>query len=170
MSTWVPGLQLNGVLLLLSPVCSLTHQLIDHLMGESDGVPKDPNYIFRLYMALGNYEKAAKTAVIIAKQEQVRSKSNETGVLSGDLRVRLVVGFQEEIVHMICPQKVGERVFGRSPARPAVFRRDGRTGCAALRGVFGGAFMPQTADCEPPRRRPPAWPPLGCPPGAAPAR
>lgn len=49
---------------------TLTHQLIDHLMGESDGVPKDPNYIFRLYMALGNYEKAAKTAVIIAKQEQ----------------------------------------------------------------------------------------------------
>eukprot|EP01006_Ploeotia_vitrea_P030251 TRINITY_DN62715_c0_g1_i1.p1 TRINITY_DN62715_c0_g1~~TRINITY_DN62715_c0_g1_i1.p1 ORF type:complete len:1401 (+),score=199.79 TRINITY_DN62715_c0_g1_i1:64-4266(+) len=49
---------------------SLTHTLIDFLMGETDGIPKDPNYIFRLYMALGSYEKAAKTAVIIAKQEQ----------------------------------------------------------------------------------------------------
>mmetsp|Transcript_29922 Transcript_29922/g.80403 ORF Transcript_29922/g.80403 Transcript_29922/m.80403 type:complete len:508 (-) Transcript_29922:54-1577(-) len=48
----------------------LTHTLIDFLMGETDGVPKDPNYIFRLYMALGNYPQAAKTAVIIARQEQ----------------------------------------------------------------------------------------------------
>ena len=48
----------------------LTHTLIDYLMGEEDGVPKDPNYIFRLYMALGNYKQASKTAVIIARQEQ----------------------------------------------------------------------------------------------------
>jgi WD repeat-containing protein 19 len=25
----------------------LTHTLIDYLMGETDGVPKDPNYIYR---------------------------------------------------------------------------------------------------------------------------
>eukprot|EP01012_Entosiphon_sulcatum_P034005 TRINITY_DN4306_c0_g1_i1.p1 TRINITY_DN4306_c0_g1~~TRINITY_DN4306_c0_g1_i1.p1 ORF type:complete len:1383 (+),score=422.30 TRINITY_DN4306_c0_g1_i1:301-4449(+) len=49
---------------------TLTHLLMDFLMGEPDGQPKDPNYIFKLYMALGNYEKAGKTAVIIAKQEQ----------------------------------------------------------------------------------------------------
>ena len=48
----------------------LTHTLIDFLMGETDGVPKDPNYIFRLYMALGNYPQAAKTALIISRQEQ----------------------------------------------------------------------------------------------------
>ena len=48
----------------------LTHSLIDFLMGEADGVPKDPKYIFRLYMALGNYPQAAKTAMIIARQEQ----------------------------------------------------------------------------------------------------
>lgn len=48
----------------------LTHTLIDFLMGETDGVPKDPNYIFRLYMALGNFPQAAKTALIIARQEQ----------------------------------------------------------------------------------------------------
>jgi WD repeat-containing protein 19 len=34
----------------------------------ADRVPKDPNYIFRLYMALGNYRQAARTAVIIARQ------------------------------------------------------------------------------------------------------
>ncbi|OQR99725.1 hypothetical protein ACHHYP_04614 [Achlya hypogyna] len=48
----------------------LTHTLIDFLMGDTDGIPKDPNYIFRLYMALGNYAQAAKTAIIIARQEQ----------------------------------------------------------------------------------------------------
>lgn len=48
----------------------LTHTLIDHLMGENDGIPKDPNHIFRLYMALGNYAQAAKTAIIISRQEQ----------------------------------------------------------------------------------------------------
>ena len=49
---------------------TLTHQLIDFLVGEKDGVPKDPNYIYRLYMALKKYEDASKTALIIAKQEQ----------------------------------------------------------------------------------------------------
>jgi WD repeat-containing protein 19 len=34
------------------------------------GVPKDPNYIYRLHMALKRYEDASKTALIIAKQEQ----------------------------------------------------------------------------------------------------
>ena len=27
-------------------------QLIDYLMGETDGAPKDAKYLFRLYMAL----------------------------------------------------------------------------------------------------------------------
>lgn len=49
---------------------TLTNKLIDYLMGESDGEPKDPSYIFKLYMALGSYEKAAKTSVIIAIKEQ----------------------------------------------------------------------------------------------------
>ena len=33
----------------------MTHTLVDFLMGETDNVPKDPHYIFQLYMALGNY-------------------------------------------------------------------------------------------------------------------
>jgi WD repeat-containing protein 19 len=49
---------------------NLTHELIDFLVGEKDGVPKNPNYIYRLYMAMKKYEDAAKTALIIARQEQ----------------------------------------------------------------------------------------------------
>ncbi|CCW63459.1 unnamed protein product [Phytomonas sp. EM1] len=49
---------------------ALTSKLIDFLMGDTDGQPKDPSYIFRLYMALGCYEKASKTCVIIAAREQ----------------------------------------------------------------------------------------------------
>ncbi|CAL1601444.1 unnamed protein product [Knipowitschia caucasica] len=49
---------------------SLTTQLIDYLMGESDGVPRDAKYLFRLYMALQQYREAARTAIIIAREEQ----------------------------------------------------------------------------------------------------
>ncbi|XP_062135942.1 WD repeat-containing protein 19 [Drosophila sulfurigaster albostrigata] len=49
----------------------LATQLIEFLLGESDGVPKDPRYLFRLYMARKHYKDAAKTAVIIANQEQL---------------------------------------------------------------------------------------------------
>jgi WD repeat-containing protein 19 len=48
----------------------LAHRLLDYLMGEVDGEPKDPKNIFKLYMALGSFEKAAKTAVLIANKEQ----------------------------------------------------------------------------------------------------
>ena len=48
----------------------LTHQLIDYLMGEIDGIPKDAKYLFRLYMALKRYREAARTAIIIARDDQ----------------------------------------------------------------------------------------------------
>ncbi len=48
----------------------LSRQLIDFLMGETDGVPKDAKYLFRLYMAKRQYREAAKTAIIIAREEQ----------------------------------------------------------------------------------------------------
>ncbi len=48
----------------------LTHKLIDYLMGEMDGMPKDAKYLFRLYMALKRYKEAARTAIIIAKDDQ----------------------------------------------------------------------------------------------------
>ncbi|KAA3676291.1 WD repeat-containing protein 19 [Paragonimus westermani] len=48
----------------------LTHLLIVYLMGEADGVPKDARHLFRLYMVLKQYKEAARTAVIIAREEQ----------------------------------------------------------------------------------------------------
>ncbi|NWH83666.1 WDR19 protein, partial [Aegithalos caudatus] len=49
---------------------ALTNQLIDYLMGEGDGMPQDAKYLFRLYMALKQYRDAARTAIIIAREEQ----------------------------------------------------------------------------------------------------
>lgn len=49
---------------------SLTHLLIEYLMGEHDGNPKDAKYLFKLYLSLKKYVEAAKTAILIAKQEQ----------------------------------------------------------------------------------------------------
>ena len=52
----------------------LTNTLIDFLIGEVDGIPKDPRYIFKLYLALGNFTEAVQTAIIIARQEQERGQ------------------------------------------------------------------------------------------------
>lgn len=49
----------------------LASQLIEFLLGESDGRPKDPKLLFRLYMARKQFKEAAKAAVIIANQEQI---------------------------------------------------------------------------------------------------
>ena len=48
----------------------LVRQLHDFLIGDSDGVVKDLNFIFRLYLSIGEYGQAANTAVLIAQQEQ----------------------------------------------------------------------------------------------------
>ncbi|XP_037071367.1 LOW QUALITY PROTEIN: WD repeat-containing protein 19-like [Pollicipes pollicipes] len=62
----------------------LAKQVIDFLLGEQDGVPKDPKYLFRLYMARKMYRESAKTAVIIAKEEQkVGSYRNAHDMLLG---------------------------------------------------------------------------------------
>lgn len=49
----------------------LASQLIEFLLGETDGRPKDPKLLFRLYMARKQFKEAAKAAVIIANQEQI---------------------------------------------------------------------------------------------------
>ncbi|CAD7950767.1 unnamed protein product, partial [Amoebophrya sp. A25] len=62
----------------------LTVALIDALMGDTNAInagavpahrvtstgSKDPSYVYKLHKALGNWEQAAKTALLIAKQEQ----------------------------------------------------------------------------------------------------
>ena len=51
-------------------VDALTHELVDYLMGETDNIPKEPQYTFKLYRAIGNTGQAVKIAVNIAQQEQ----------------------------------------------------------------------------------------------------
>ncbi|XP_023012404.2 intraflagellar transport protein Oseg6 isoform X1 [Leptinotarsa decemlineata] len=50
---------------------SLSNTLIEFLLGETDGLPKDPKYLFRLYMAKKQYRDASKSALIIANEEQI---------------------------------------------------------------------------------------------------
>ncbi|KAL0246396.1 hypothetical protein GEMRC1_007608 [Eukaryota sp. GEM-RC1] len=47
----------------------LIRTIFDFLMGDSDGKPKDVHHLFTLYVKLGHFNEAAKTAVIIAGQE-----------------------------------------------------------------------------------------------------
>uniref|UniRef100_A0A915BKF7 WD repeat-containing protein 19 n=1 Tax=Parascaris univalens TaxID=6257 RepID=A0A915BKF7_PARUN len=50
----------------------LSRRLTDFLMGESDGIPKDAKFLFRYYVAMQMNREAAKTAIIIAREEQAR--------------------------------------------------------------------------------------------------
>ncbi|KAK6619206.1 hypothetical protein RUM44_003588 [Polyplax serrata] len=50
---------------------SLTKQLLSYLLGETDGMPKEAKYLFKLYMARKQYREAAKTAIVIANEEQI---------------------------------------------------------------------------------------------------
>lgn len=49
----------------------ISNQLIEFLLGEHDGAPKDPKYLFGFYMAKKQFKEAAKTAIIISNQEQI---------------------------------------------------------------------------------------------------
>ncbi len=46
---------------------ALTHELVDYLMGEVDGIPKEPQWTFKLYRAIGNVKQAVKMACNIAQ-------------------------------------------------------------------------------------------------------
>ncbi|XP_012288065.1 WD repeat-containing protein 19 [Orussus abietinus] len=78
----------NALTLAIDTVASskddkLANQLIDFLLG-GDGLPKDPKYLFRLYMARKQYKEAAKTAIIIANEEQINGNyRNAHDVLFG---------------------------------------------------------------------------------------
>lgn len=50
---------------------NLTKQLVSYLTGETDGVPKNPRFLFELYMARGMYRDASRTAVLVAAEEQM---------------------------------------------------------------------------------------------------
>ncbi|CAJ0941201.1 unnamed protein product, partial [Mesorhabditis belari] len=50
----------------------LVHRLTQFLLGETDQIPKDAKYLFRMYVALNMTREAARTAVVIARDEQSR--------------------------------------------------------------------------------------------------
>jgi len=45
---------------------SITNQMVDYLMGDFDGVPKDPIYTLLLYRCLGNKKQIIKIAMHIS--------------------------------------------------------------------------------------------------------
>lgn len=49
---------------------ALTHELVDYLLGETDNIPKEPQWTFKLYRSIGNVGQAVKVAVNIAQKEQ----------------------------------------------------------------------------------------------------
>lgn len=49
----------------------MANQLIELLVGDLDGEPREAKYVFKLYRARKQYKEAAKTAVIIASDELV---------------------------------------------------------------------------------------------------
>ena len=49
---------------------NLVIQLIDYINGGTDGIPKDQNYLYKLYMANKEFKRAASTSLLIADQEQ----------------------------------------------------------------------------------------------------
>lgn len=94
---------------------SLTHQLINYLMGETDGAPKDAKYLFKLYMALKQYADAARTAVIIAHEDQAAGNYRNAHdtllgmyrqLRSNDIRVPSTMSHNLMILHSYIMAKV----------------------------------------------------------------
>uniref|UniRef100_A0A0N5CG41 TPR_REGION domain-containing protein n=1 Tax=Strongyloides papillosus TaxID=174720 RepID=A0A0N5CG41_STREA len=51
---------------------SLQDVLLHHLMEDNGGIPKDPKLIFKFYISMKKYKEAAKVAVIISDNEQLK--------------------------------------------------------------------------------------------------
>lgn len=63
---------------------TLSNTLVEFLLGEHDGIPKDAKYLFRLYMAKKQFKEASKSALIIANEEQINGNyRNAHDVLFG---------------------------------------------------------------------------------------
>ncbi len=51
---------------------TLTLSLLAYIMGEEDGIPKDPHYAYKVYRVLEKYSEASKIALTIWSQEMER--------------------------------------------------------------------------------------------------
>lgn len=80
----------------------IANQLIEFLLGERDGSPKDPKYLFGLYMARKQFKEAAKTAVIISNQEQIAGNyRNAHDLLFSMYQVKILSTVRHEIINNI---------------------------------------------------------------------
>uniref|UniRef100_A0A1I7STJ9 Intraflagellar transport protein 122 homolog n=1 Tax=Bursaphelenchus xylophilus TaxID=6326 RepID=A0A1I7STJ9_BURXY len=67
----------------------LVEKVVHYLMGEPEGVPKDPKFLFHLYTKLGMHSKAAKIALIIAMDQQNRGSYKSAHKLLFTMRQQL---------------------------------------------------------------------------------
>jgi hypothetical protein len=78
-------------------------------LGETDGIPKDAKYLFRLYMAKRQYKEAAKTAVIIAREEQAMGNYRD-GIIDNSTNYTKTV-----IIKPVCYPLLTHRPLTRGP-------------------------------------------------------
>lgn len=67
----------------------LVDRLVHFLMGESDSVPKDPKFLFKMYSRMGMHAKAAKIALIIAQEQQAHGSYRNAHALLFTMRKQL---------------------------------------------------------------------------------
>uniref|UniRef100_A0A1I7VRZ3 WD repeat-containing protein 19 n=1 Tax=Loa loa TaxID=7209 RepID=A0A1I7VRZ3_LOALO len=67
----------------------LSSHMINYLLGEIDGIPKNPKFLFKYYISMKMYREAAKTAVVIATEERA----------NGSYRIahKLLFGMHQEL-------------------------------------------------------------------------
>lgn len=70
----------------------LTGQLVDYLVEGAEQTLKNHNLLFKLHLELGDFDQAAKMAVLIARQEQVRMGGISGDAFYGMEAVQRVVG------------------------------------------------------------------------------
>jgi len=74
----------------------LMYRLIDYLLGEKDGVPKNPKHLFQFYIQLKMYAEAAKTAIIIAREQQSKGSYRT----AHDLLFSMYTTLREQKIHV----------------------------------------------------------------------
>uniref|UniRef100_A0A3Q3X5Q6 WDR19 WD40 repeat domain-containing protein n=1 Tax=Mola mola TaxID=94237 RepID=A0A3Q3X5Q6_MOLML len=87
---------------------SLTNQLIDYLIGVSNDT-KDSKYLFCLYVALQQYNKAARTSIIIAREVQHAAHTNTHSMYCLLHNKLLFLSTSETQYHLLESVKRGDR-------------------------------------------------------------
>eukprot|EP00041_Stephanoeca_diplocostata_P037132 m.1387941 g.1387941 ORF g.1387941 m.1387941 type:complete len:1371 (-) comp24985_c0_seq2:183-4295(-) len=98
----------------------LTSDVISYLLGHVDGKPKPASFIFKLHMALKQYAEAARTAIVIAEEEQKLGQyktahdvlfSMHTDLTKNDIRIPNEMANNLMILHSyrIVKQQIGRK-------------------------------------------------------------